>query len=237
MKLFLTSYPFLKEGGINPENDFLWNIKYSLPYETNALFVASSYKDAMVNDRVASEIKNAFNSAGIFFKTMDILDFRTAGMSKEEICSHDLIVLAGGHVPTQNDFFKAINLKSKLDGYEGTVLGISAGSMNAAEEVYVLPELEGEAIDDSFVRFMPGLGLTKTQIIPHYEDTIDQTIDGFSMLERIRIDNKNRKFLGLPDGSYLMSTDGHELIYGPFYKIENRTFTKVEAGFMAKSFD
>ncbi len=199
--------------------------------------MASSYDDALVNDRFAADIKNAFNSSGIFFKSMDILDARTAGMSKEEICSHNLIVLAGGHVPTQNDFFKAIRLREKLEGYDGTILGISAGSMNAAEEVYVLPEEEGEAVDESFERFRPGLGLTKMQIIPHYDDTINMTVDGLSIADRIRFDSKDRKFLGLPDGSYLMSTEGHELIHGPFYKVDNRNFTKVEASFMAKSFE
>ena len=199
--------------------------------------MASSYDDALVNDRFAADIKNAFNSSGIFFKSMDILDARTAGMSKEEICSHNLIVLAGGHVPTQNDFFKAIRLREKLEGYDGTILGISAGSMNAAEEVYVLPEEDGEAADESFERFRPGLGLTKMQIIPHYDDTINMTVDGLSIADRIRFDSKDRKFLGLPDGSYLMSTEGHELIHGPFYKVDNRNFTKVEASFMAKSFE
>ena len=44
MKQFFTSNPFKADGSINEENDFLWNIKYSLPYETNALLVSSSYK-------------------------------------------------------------------------------------------------------------------------------------------------------------------------------------------------
>ena len=101
----------------------------------------------------------------------------------------------------------------------------------------MLPEMDGEALDENFTRFCSGLGLTKLQIIPHYEQTIKKVVDGMTVLDRIRIDNKNRVFLGLPDGSYMMSTDGHELIHGAFYKIENRNFTKVEAGFMAKSFD
>ena len=237
MKVFLTSNPFLPGGGIQSDNDFLWNLKYSLPYEINALYVSSSYNDSLVNDREASEIKNIFNSSGIFMKNMDVLDARNAGMTADEIKAHDFIILAPGHIPTQNDFFKATALKSKLEGYDGTILGIGAGSINAAEEVYVLPEMEGEALDENFTRFCSGLGLTKLQIIPHYEQTIKKVVDGMTVLDRIRIDNKNRVFLGLPDGSYMMSTDGHELIHGAFYKIENRNFTKVEAGFMAKSFD
>lgn len=237
MKLFFTSNPFLADGSINEENEFLWNIKYSLSYETRALLVSSSYKDALTNDRIATNIKDAFNSKGIFFRSMDVLDYRTASMSKEEIQSHNFIILAGGHVPTQNDFIRITGLKAKLEGYDGTIMGISSGSMNAAEEVYVLPELEGEAESTEFKRFCPGLGLTKLQIIPHYEQTINESVDGFPMRERIVYDSKDKRFLGLPDGSYVMSADGVELVYGPHYKIDNRNITKVEASFMAKSFN
>ena len=49
----------------------------------------------------------------------------------------DLIILAGGHVPTQNRYFQEINLKSLLKNYQGVILGISAGTMNSAETVAV----------------------------------------------------------------------------------------------------
>lgn len=237
MNVFLTSFPLLKDGRINEENDFLWNIKYSLSYETNALFVASSPLDHLTNERFANDLKNAFNSSGIFFKSMDILDSKTDWMTKEQICSHNLIILAGGHVPTQNAFFKEIGLKEKLEGYDGTILGISAGSMNSASEVYVIPEEEGEAADSNFTKFLPGLGLTNIQIVPHYENTMEDVVDGRKIGDIIKFDSKGKKFLGLPDGSYLMSTNGHELVYGPFYTIENMNMTLTEAGFMAKSFD
>lgn len=236
MKLFLTSNPFLPDGSINEENEFIWNIKYSLPYETNALFVSSSYRDTLTNDRQATMIKDAFNTKGIFFNKMDVLDLRTASMTREEIVAHNFIILAGGHVPTQNEFMKITGLRRKLEGYDGTIMGISAGSMNAADEVYVLPEKKSEALDSSFPRFAAGLGLTKLQIIPHYDETIASSVDGLSIRERILFDSKGKKFLGLPDGSYVMCTDGVELVYGDHYKVENRLFTKVDAGFMAKSF-
>lgn len=237
MKQFFTSNPFKADGSINEENDFLWNIKYSLPYETNALLVSSSYKDSLTNDRLATNIKDAFNSKGIFFKSMDVLDYRTASMSKEEIAAHNFIIIAGGHAPTQNDFIRITGLKDKLEGYDGTIMGIGVGSMNAAEEVYMLPEHDGEAADNSFERFRTGLGLTKLQIVPHYDQTVNSSVDGFPIRERMIYDSKDKKFLGLPDGSYVMSTDGVELIYGTHYKIENRAVTKIEASFMAKSFE
>lgn len=237
MKLFLTSNPFMPNGELCSDNDFLWNIKYSLPYETNALFISSFYKDSITNDRFATKIKDAFNTSAIFFRTMHVLDYRNAGMTKEEIQAHNLIILAEGNVGTQNDFFRAINLKQKLEGYDGTILAIGTGTMNAADEAYALPEDEAEVMNTDFVRFTSGLGLTKTQVIPHYEQIMNKRLGSFSMRDRIITDGRNKKFLGLPDGSYLMSTDGHELIHGPFYKIIDRNITREEAGFMAKSFE
>ncbi len=58
----------------------------------------------------------------------------------------DVILLGGGHVPTQNAFMERIGLKERLRKYEGLIIGWSAGSMNCAEIVYAAPKLEGEAI-------------------------------------------------------------------------------------------
>ena len=45
------------------------------------------------------------------------------------------------------------------------IFGISAGSMNSAEEVYAQPELEGESLDPNYVRFIPGLGLNSYVLV------------------------------------------------------------------------
>jgi dipeptidase E len=157
-------------------------------------------------------------------------------MKDDEVKAHNFIIIADGHVPTQNDFMRITGLKRKLEGYDGTIMAIGTGAMNAAEEAYILPQLEGEAMNNEFMRFTEGLGLTKTQVIPHYDDNIVRKVDGLSLRDRILFDSKHRKFLGLPDGSYLMSTDGVELIYGRYYKIADRQISMEDAGFLAKAF-
>ncbi len=42
------------------------------------------------------------------------------------------VMLCGGHVPTQNHFFAQLGLPGLFHNYHGIVLGVSAGSMNAA---------------------------------------------------------------------------------------------------------
>lgn len=41
---------------------------------------------------------------------MDLYDYRYP-LSKEKLLNYDVILLAGGHVPTQNRYFKEIDLK------------------------------------------------------------------------------------------------------------------------------
>lgn len=49
-------------------------------------------------------------------------------------------MLCGGHVPTQNHFFAQLGLPRLFHGYHGIVMGVSAGSWNAAHIVYAAPE-------------------------------------------------------------------------------------------------
>ena len=64
-------------------------------------------------------------------------------------------------------------------------MGISAGHMNCAEIVYAQPEMPGEAVDPDYRRFIPGLGLTKYNILPHYQAVKDDYVDGMRLFEDI----------------------------------------------------
>lgn len=96
-----------------------------------------------------------------------------------------MLILAGGHVPTQNKFFERIRLKEHINNFDGILIGISAGTMNCAEVVYAQPELEGESIDKKYERFLSGLGITNFMILPHYQDIKDDILDGQHLFEDI----------------------------------------------------
>ena len=151
-----------------------------------------------------------------------ILDRRTQHKAAELTANSDLILLAGGNVPTQNRFFGEIGLKALLSGFEGVIMGISAGSMNSASTVYAQPEFEGEAADPLYERFLPGLGLTETMLLPHYQDCKDDVLDGKRVFEDIAYpDSMGRQFIAAPDGSYLLIKDGREELRGEYYMIKD----------------
>ena len=99
--------------------------------------------------------------------------------------SIDVLILAGGHVPTQNKFMDQLRLKERLMDFHGIVVAWSAGSMNCADTVYAGPELDGEAIDPLYERWITGLGLTDINIFPHFQSLKDDYLDGLRLIEDI----------------------------------------------------
>ena len=129
---------------------------------------------------------------------------------------------------TQNRFFGRIGLRGLLQGHTGILMGISAGSMNAADQVYAQPEEEGEASDPSYKRFLPGLGLTRTCLLPHYQKNKDDTVDGLRIYADIACpDSMGRTFYAVPDGTYLYIDGRREELRGEAFRIRDGIMTQV----------
>ncbi|MBR3293750.1 MAG: Type 1 glutamine amidotransferase-like domain-containing protein [Oscillospiraceae bacterium] len=115
-----------------------------------------------------------------------------------------------------------------MKDYDGVVVGISAGSMNSAELVYAQPEEESEALDPDYRRFLPGLGLTKTMLLPHYQEVKDDVLDGLRLFEDITYpDSLGRCFYAITDGTYLFIENGREELRGEAYRIRGGVLTQI----------
>ena len=231
MKVYVASSPFIDGADrplLNPANDFIDRIREDLPETPRCLYIASSPDDHYKTCLYGSHIMIAFATENIPFSSYRVLDWCNAEEAAELIMESDLIVLAGGHVPTQNAFFREIGLDVLLQDYEGVVLGISAGSMNCASIVYAQPEEEGESIDPDFQRFLPGLGLTDVQILPHYQKVKDDIIDGQRLFEDVTYpDSMGHTFYALPDGSYFYVTEEGTLLCGESYRLRNSILERL----------
>ena len=229
MICFLTSSPILRESNqLNPANEFILELKRCLKPNARALFVCS---DPDLHERTLSfahAVRAAMERAGFSFFCFEILDGNNREIAGELVRSADFIILAGGHVPTQNRFFQEIGLGELLRDFGGVILGISAGTMNAAETVYAQPEEEGEAVDPNYQRFLTGLGLTKAQILPHYDSTRHDVLDGLRVFEDVAYpDSLGRCFYALVDGSYLLIRDGREVLHGEAFRIRDGVLSRV----------
>ncbi len=222
MNLFITSSPYVENGPralLSNENGFIDRIREVLPENPSVLFVASDPDDHAGVCQFASETTAAFCEAGIPFSSFQVLDWSSARRAYQMISMCDLIILSGGHVPTQNSFFRKIRLRRLLRHFDGTIVGISAGSMNCANTVYVQPEEEGES-DPRFQRFAPGLGLTEINLLPHYQKVKDNILDGLRLFEDITYtDSMGHCFFALPDNSYFYQNEEELLLFGEGYRL------------------
>lgn len=224
MTVFLTSSPFVDGADravLSNANGFVDRIREALPPFCRALFVCSDPERHDLTCQFGTDMVSAFGDEGMYFSRYAVLDGANADEAEELVAQSDFIVLAGGHVPTQNAFFRDIHLREILEGYEGVVMGISAGSMNCADEVYVQPEEEGES-DPDFQRFTAGLGLTGVNVLPHYQKVKDGILDGLRLFEDITYaDSWGHTFFAIPDGSYFCQDDEQLLLFGESYLIRD----------------
>ena len=229
MTCFFTSSPMVPDTlDLNPANGFIHELHLALAYPCRALYICSDPDGWEKTDLYAGSTAESMEKAGFAFFAFDVLDGRNVDDASALIENADLIILSGGHVPTQNAFFQDIGLKELLAGFDGVLMGISAGSMNSAADVYAHPELEGEAIDPDYERFLPGLGLTEANILPHYITIAGDTLDGLDLFDDIAIpDSMGRTFFVLPDGSYILSKGGRETLYGEAYVIHDGEMKQI----------
>lgn len=224
MTVFITSSPFIDGADraiLSNENEFVDRIRAVLPSNPRAVFVCSDPEDHSGTCEFAAITTAAFAEVGIHFSGYQVLDGTNAAHAYGMISHSDFVVLSGGHVPTQNAFFRKIRLRHILHKFQGVVMGISAGSMNSADVVYVQPEEEGESVPE-FKRFAPGLGLTAVNILPHYQKVKDNILDGMRLFEDITyVDSIGHEFFALPDNSYFYQDEDGLLLCGKGYRLRN----------------
>ena len=99
--------------------------------------------------------------------------------------------------------------------------------MNAADVVYVQPELPGES-DPAFPRFTQGLGLTEFMLLPHVQEVRHDILDGKRLFEDLTFpDSMGHVFCALEDGSYLLIENGSTTLCGAAWVISNGTMEKI----------
>ena len=224
-KLFLTSWI----GGydradetktpikLNNTNHFVDRLRLACPKINSITYIASNPADFEKCDDHSSRLMANLRLEGFEPNNIFIVDDRTDFDIKSAIDNSDIVFLAGGHVPTQNKFFKRIGLKEILQDYNGVVIGQSAGSMNCAEVVYVQPEEPEDFADPNFEIQISGLGLTKYNIMPHINFAKDYEYDGVTVYDMCIKDSENIYHYGIVDGGFLEIDDKSAMSYGETY--------------------
>ena len=197
------------------KNGFLDLLREVWPESGRCLMIAADPDIHPENDEMTNYFHRAFLNANLSCSCFELWDNRRSPLTREQLHSYDVILLAGGHVPTEHRWFERIHLKELIIGFSGIVIGISAGSMNAARTVYGWPERKGESSDPNHSLFFPGLGLADTIVLPHYQKIKGSSLDGRALFEDITCSHSfGRRFYAIPDGSYVLVENGVETLYG-----------------------
>ena len=208
-------------------NGFLERLKSIWQQDANVLIICGDPGNYKKNDSLCNDLKESFRMSGLSVSRIDKCDDRNPE-AVEELDKIDVIVLTGGHVPTQNKFMKQLQLRERMSGYGGIVVAWSAGSINCADVVYAGPEFEGEAIDPLYERWITGLGITDINIFPHFQSLKDDYLDGMRLIEDITFaDSMGHEIIALNDGSYIMINDGQITLYGEAYMIKDGKQTQI----------
>lgn len=236
MRLFLTSSPIgvyrseepLDYSGFNPANGMVNELKKYWKEDARCLLISAFPDEYDLNDRMRADYYHIIKDTGLSIHGIDICDRRNGKEKADNLRKYDFVILGGGHVPTENAFFKSISLAENFIGFEGLVMGISAGTMNSARIVYAQPEMPGEAADPAYERFIPGLGLTEYNILPHYNAVKNDVIDGQRLIEDITFDDSyGHTFYAITDGSYLLQTEDGAEIRGEAYMIRDGRIEQI----------
>ncbi len=94
--------------------------------------------------------------------------------------------------------------------------------MNCADVVYAGPELDGEAIDPCYERWLTGLGITGINIFPHFQSLKDDYLDGLRLIEDITFaDSIGHEIIALNDVSYILLDGRQTTLFGEAYMIKD----------------
>lgn len=103
--------------------------------DSKVMIISGSPEYYDKNDSVLFCLKGAFSLSNLSASEVLMCDERNKEII-ERLPEMDVLILAGGHVPTQNSFIKTIGLKERLQVWDGLLIAWSAESMNCAEMVY-----------------------------------------------------------------------------------------------------
>lgn len=235
ISLYLTSSAvgeYRRDGiaylGLNPANQLIDELSSEWRAESRCLFLPADPLAFEQNEETAQFMTNRFNESHLSVGCFDVCDAKNNQLPIRELDRYDFLLLGGGHVPTQNAFFREIGLFERIQTFNGIVMGISAGSMNCATFVYAQPELPGESIAPNYERFIEGLDLTSVQVLPHYQTVKNDILDGKRLFEDITYpDSIGHRFYAIPDGSYILQRNGIAVIHGEARLIENGECRKI----------
>lgn len=133
MALYLTSSPtgaYRGEKstfeGLDPSNGLLEELYKDWKKNSRCLLICADPKAYEQNDQMGEFLEDRLLKSDLDICSFTVCDYRNVESVMHNLSEYDFIILGGGHVPTQNQFFEFIHLRHLLHQFKGSLMGISA---------------------------------------------------------------------------------------------------------------
>jgi dipeptidase E len=177
------------------------------------VYIASSFDNPMKTDGFFAYILDLFKKIKVVFDEIRVIDYRIPKTDAERIIlGADVIWLSGGDTLKQIEYFNEYNLREILHKYDGVIIGMSAGSINMADEVILPKDVEDNIPALSVYK---GLGLVTINIEPHLDFNRKEHI------EEIKEASRLTAIYGIYDDSFILVAGEKIAIFGDYRLFEN----------------
>jgi len=172
-------------------------------------FIASTFSDIEKTDKYLNIMTNWFKNIDITFKEIYLINDLVAPLQAQEyINKSDIVFIMGGDTLLQIKNINNYNIISNLKNREGITIGISAGSINMADNVVLARDLDDNIPNHSFYK---GIGLVNINIEPHFDlNNLKHNPDIIEI-------SKVNKIICLPDESFIRIENDNIEIIGDYY--------------------
>lgn len=200
-------------SGVDKEIGFTNNqvkyLKQDIKDNSIITFIASDFSDIEKTNLYLNIMINWFKNIDITFKEKYLInDLVTPLQAKEYLDKSDIVFIMGGDTLLQIKNINNYDIISNLKNREGITIGISAGSINMADNVTLARDLDDNIPNHSFYK---GIGLVNINIEPHfYLDNLKHNPDIIEI-------SKDNKIICLPNESFIRIINNNIDIIGDYY--------------------
>lgn len=207
-------------SGVNIDSGFynkqIEYLQKDIKDNSTITFIASTFDDWAKNNYYVEKTLNCFEKIGVNFKRYYVIDNRkTKEEMKEYITKSDVVYLMGGSPFLQMESIKKYDLVDILKNRNGITIGVSAGSMNQANNVIY----KDDFMDNKILEY-DGIGITDITIYPHLDFTNND------YMEELFEVSKNKKIVALPNESFIRIENDIVNYIGDYYIVGNEKILK-----------
>lgn len=180
-------------------------------------FVASEFKRMHdKTDKYFGIIVGMFADAGITFADARVVDGRLSPeQARQTVEDADVVWLAGGDTLAQFGYFVEFGLVDALRGFDGVLIGMSAGSINMAKTAIIT----SDPPHTYELHIYEGIGCVDFSVEPHFEPN-NVPPELFAFADRHEI-------YGLCDDGAIVVDGGRREFIGEVYAIEQGGLRRV----------